>query len=69
MTKRRLLRIIAKTKARDMQEVLDAAQHRYQELYPEWEIYYFSLKRGDEACCKEQLQRILEFASKHGAQS
>lgn len=49
-----------------MQDVLDAVRHRYQELYPDWEITFFSIQRGSAAYRKEQLHRILEFSEKYG---
>lgn len=66
MTKRRPLRAIRKTKAKDIQDVLDMVRRRYQELYPDWEISFFSIQRESEAHRKEQLRRILEFAEKRG---
>lgn len=66
MRKTSVLKYIRKMKAKDVQEVMNAVHDRYRELYPDWELYFFSLERcaGEER--RRKFEEIMEFAFRHG---
>ncbi len=66
MDKKTALQYIQQANEEEIQELLQASMKRYKSLYPDWEIYFFSLKANDEAERREQLRQILRMAWKYG---
>ncbi|MBQ8580335.1 MAG: hypothetical protein IJ448_06550 [Oscillospiraceae bacterium] len=66
MDKGTVLQYIRQADEEEIQELLQASIKRYKSLYPDWEIYFFSLKANDEAERREQLRQILRMAWEYG---
>lgn len=43
MEKNKMIEDIQKIQAGDIHQIMDAVMARYRELYPDWEIYCFSI--------------------------
>ena len=66
MKEKEIVQLMQAVGAAEIHVWMDALLARYKELYPEWEIHMFSIKRGDVKTRKEQLARILEMADRYG---
>ena len=66
MEKNKMIEDIQKIQAGDIHQIMDAVMARYRELYPDWEIYCFSMERCGEKERRQKLGEIMEFAYRHG---
>lgn len=66
MEKSELMRRLKEARVEDIQELMRALHDRYRELYPDWEIFVFSLECCDPKLRKKRFAQIMEIAYRYG---
>lgn len=61
-----LIRAIGQVDAENIQDLVNAFIGRYRELYPQWDIVFFSLEKGEEEARRQKVEQILSFVREHG---
>lgn len=61
MNRKRLVKMIQRMEAGELECVFAAALDRKIHLYPDWEIIYLALKRDDPVLRKQMVRRMLHF--------
>ena len=69
MDKKELVQWIRAAGQEDMQDLLEAVCYRYRELYPEWEIFFFSIEPGEQEARERNFRKVIEFAYKYGVKA
>lgn len=66
MTRDSIHSYISQADADDIDYLLTALHHRYQELFPDWEICFFSLPKANPGKRALAVDEMLRFIQKYG---
>lgn len=64
-----ILEYVSRANAVETEEFLSAAMDRKRRLFPEWDILYLAMPKGDSEERRRTLKSVLEWEDKYGSQT